>query len=121
MAFRIWLLKHVGEMEVVAVNTSGSMNVAGWCHLVNQDTTYRRFEIEIESEEKIEDPLIGYLVVPSMSLKIPVLAQKDPEKLPWSKYGVEVVMECTGKFTDEPGALKHAKAGAKRMIFFPTT
>jgi len=103
-------------MEVVAVNTSGSMNVAGWCHLVNQDTTYRRFEIEIESEEKIEDPLIGYLVVPSMSLKIPVLAQKDPEKLPWSKYGVEVVMECTGKFTDEPGALKHAKAGAKRVI-----
>jgi len=116
LAFRIWLLKHVGEMEVVAVNTSGSMNVAGWCHLVNQDTTYRRFEIEIESEEKIEDPLIGYLVVPSMSLKIPVLAQKDPEKLPWSKYGVEVVMECTGKFTDEPGALKHAKAGAKRVI-----
>ena len=38
-----------------------------------------------------------------MNLKIPVLAQKDPEKLPWSKYGVEVVMECTGKFTDEIG------------------
>ena len=116
LAFRIGLLKHHNEMEFVAINTSGSMNVAGWCHLVNQDTTYRKFEIPVTCEEKIEDPLIGYLIVESMGLKIPVLAQKDPEKLPWSKYGVEVVMECTGKFTDEAGAVKHAKAGAKKVI-----
>ncbi|OGD04596.1 type I glyceraldehyde-3-phosphate dehydrogenase [Candidatus Amesbacteria bacterium RIFCSPHIGHO2_02_FULL_47_9] len=116
LAFRVWLLKHAGEMEVAAINTSGSMNAAGWCHLVNQDTTYRKFEIPVTWEEKIEDPLIGYLVVPSMSFKVPVLAQKDPEKLPWSKYGVEVVMECTGRFTDEEGALKHAKAGAKKVV-----
>ncbi|TSC87910.1 MAG: Glyceraldehyde-3-phosphate dehydrogenase [Microgenomates group bacterium Gr01-1014_16] len=116
LAFRVWLLKHANEMEVVAINTSGSMNVMGWAHLVNQDTTYRKFEIPVASEEKIEDPLIGYLVVPSMYLKIPVLAQKDPEKLPWGKYGVDVVMECTGKFTDELGALKHAKAGAKKVV-----
>src|SRR3990172_2118666 len=123
LAFRIGLLKHHNEMEFAAVNTSGSMEVEGWRHLVMQDTTYRRFEIEIRSErvKKVSeatdsDPLIGYLVVDSMGLKIPVLAQKDPEKLPWSKYGVEVVMECTGKFTDEPGALKHGKAGAKRVI-----
>jgi len=62
------------------------------------------------------DPLIGYLIVKSMGLKIPVLAQKDPEKLPWSKYGVEVVIESTGKFVDEEGAAKHAKAGAKRVV-----
>ena len=123
MALRIGLLKHHNEMEFVAINTSGSMDVAGWCHLLNQDTTYRRFEIEVKAEKvkspkeaTDEDPLIGYLVVDSMGLKIPVLAQKDPEKLPWSKYGVEVVMECTGKFTDELGALKHAKAGAKKVI-----
>ena len=123
LALRIGLLKHHNEMEFVAINTSGSMEVAGWCHLLNQDTTYRRFEIEVKAEKvkspkeaTDEDPLIGYLVVDSMGLKIPVLAQKDPEKLPWSKYGVEVVMECTGKFTDELGALKHAKAGAKKVI-----
>src|SRR3989344_590405 len=116
LAFRVWLLKHANEMEIVAINTSGSMNVAGWAHLVDNDTPYRKFEIPVSFEEKIEDPLIGYLVVSSMNLKVPVLAQKDPELLPWSKYGVEVVMECTGKFTDEPGALKHAKAGAKRVI-----
>lgn len=120
---RIGLLKHSNEMEFVAINTSGSMEVEGWAHLVNQDTTYRKFEIELETvrvkESKLatdEDPLIGYLVVKSMGLKIPVLAQKDPEKLPWTKYGVEVVMECTGHFTDEVGAMKHAKAGAKRVV-----
>lgn len=123
LAFRVWLLKHHTEMEIVAINTSGSMEVDGWAHLVNQDTTYRQFEIKIEStkvrnakEATDEDPLIGYLEVPSMSLKIPVLAQKDPEKLPWGKYGVEVVIESTGKFTDEMGARKHAKAGAKRVV-----
>jgi len=116
LAFRVWLLKHVNEMQIVAINTSGSMGIKGWCHLVNQDTTYRKFEIPITFEEKVEELLIGYLMVESMGLKIPVLAQKDPELLPWSKYGVEVVMECTGKFTDEEGALKHAKAGAKKVI-----
>ena len=120
---RVGLLKHHGEIEFAAINTSGSMEVDGWCHLVNQDTTYRQFELRVESvklknakEATDEDPLIGYLEVPSMGLKIPVLAQRDPEKLPWAKYGVDVVMECTGKFTDETGALKHAKAGAKKVI-----
>jgi glyceraldehyde-3-phosphate dehydrogenase type I len=123
LAFRIGLLKHANEMEFAAVNTSGSMEVEGWCHLLNQDTTYRKFEIEVSSERvkpvkevTDEDPLIGYLIVPGMKLRVPVLAQKDPEKLPWKKYKVEVVMECTGKFTDELGAIKHAKAGAKKIV-----
>lgn len=123
LALRQILTRYHNKAEVVAINTSGSMNVDGWAHLVNQDTTYRRFEITV-GHEKVrsakevtdEDPLIGYLTVESMGIKIPVLAQKDPEKLPWSKYKVEVVMECTGKFTDEAGAMKHAKAGAKRVV-----
>lgn len=105
----MWLTKHANEMQVVAINTSGSMNTAGWCHLLMHDTTYRRFEIQVTSDKE-------NLIIESMGLKIPVLAQKDPELLPWTKYGVDVVMECTGKFTDEIGALKHAKAGAKKVI-----
>lgn len=116
LAFRVGLLKHHNEIEFVAINTSGSMNVAGWAHLVNQDTTYRKFEVPVTCEEKIEGDLIGYLIVESMNLKIPVLAQREPEKLPWKKYDVDVVMECTGRFTDEEGASKHAKAGAKRVV-----
>ena len=109
LAFRIWLTKHANEMQVVAINTSGSMDTAGWCHLLLHDTTYREFQIPVTYDK-------DNLIVESLGLKIPVLAQKDPELLPWSKYGVDVVMECTGKFTDEPGALKHAKAGAKKVI-----
>lgn len=117
------LLKHHNKMEFAAINTSGSMEVDGWAHLVNQDTSYRQFSISVKAEvvkkakeATDEDPLIGYLAVPSMDLKVPVLAQRDPEKLPWAKYGVEVVIESTGKFTDEEGAAKHAKAGAKRVV-----
>lgn len=109
LAFRIWLLKHPNEMQVVAVNTSGSMDTAGWAHLLMNDTTYRRFQIDVKAEGE-------FLAVPGMGLKVPVLAQKDPVLLPWGEYGVDVVMECTGKFTDEEGALKHAKAGAKKVI-----
>jgi len=114
-------LKHARELEFVAINTSGSMNVAGWAHLVNYDTMYRMFEKNVVAEEvkKVsnatdEDPLIGYLKVDGK--KIPLLAQKDPGKIPWRDYEVDVVIESTGKFTKEKDAKKHAMAGAKRVI-----
>jgi len=70
-----------------------------------------------ESKEATdEDPLIGYLIVKGKDMKIPVLAQRDPEKIPWGKYGVDVVIESTGKFTTEEDAKKHALGGAKRVV-----
>lgn len=123
LALRVGLTKHHNVLDFVAINTSGSMEIEGWVHLLQQDTSYRKFEVLVRAERvrsvkeiTEEDPLIGYIVVESMSIKIPVLAQKDPEKLPWTKYGVDVVIESTGKFTDELGASKHAKAGAKRIV-----
>ncbi|MBI5358723.1 type I glyceraldehyde-3-phosphate dehydrogenase [Candidatus Amesbacteria bacterium] len=109
LAARIILTKFHNQIELVAINTSGSMETAGWCHLLMNDTTYRRFEIEIENDQ-------NNLIINSMGLKIPVLAERDPELLPWKELSVDVVLECTGKFTDELGALKHAKAGAKHVI-----
>ncbi len=123
IAFRIWLLKHLNQMQIVAVNTSGSMNVEGWAHLVNYDTMYRKFEFEIgyekirdSKEATDENPEIGFLIVKGKDIKIPVLAQRDPAKIPWSKYGADVVIESTGAFTDEEGAKKHAMGGAKRVV-----
>ncbi|MGB6882390.1 MAG: type I glyceraldehyde-3-phosphate dehydrogenase, partial [Microgenomates group bacterium] len=56
----------------------------------------------------------GYLKVEGK--KIPVLAQRDPSKIPWKDYGADIVIESTGKFTTEDDAKKHALGGAKRVI-----
>lgn len=123
LAFRAWLLHHTDTLSIAAINTSGSMDTDGWAHLVNYDTMYRKFGIEIKAEEvkkakdaTDEDPLIGYLVITGKDIKVPVLAQKDPEKLPWGKYGVDVVIESTGRFVTQEDAMKHAKGGAKRVV-----
>jgi glyceraldehyde 3-phosphate dehydrogenase len=121
LAFRIWLLKHHNDMEITAINTSGSMNIDGWAHLVNYDTMYRRFEKEVKYEKvkdskeaTDEDPVIGYFKVEGR--QIPIMAQRDPAKIPWNKYGAEVIIEATGAFTKEEDAKKHAAGGAKRVV-----
>lgn len=121
IAFRIGLLKHANELEFGLINTSGSMNIEGWAHLVNFDTMYRKFPKDVKTEKlkdskeaSDEDPIIGSLMVEGV--KIPVSAQRDPEKIPWGKYGVDVVIESTGVFTKEEDAVKHAKGGAKRVV-----
>ena len=123
IAFRIGILKHLDELQFAAINTSGSMSTSGWAHLTNYDTMYRKFEYEVKSEEikkteevTDEDPQIGNLMISEKNVKVPILAQRDPAKIPWAKYGVDVVIESTGHFTDEEGAKKHAIGGAKRVV-----
>ena len=121
IAFRVGLLKHSDKLDFVAINTSGSMDTEGWAHLANYDTVYRKFEKEVSfehikpaKEATDEDPLIGYFLVDD--LKIPVLAQRDPEKIPWTTYGVDVVIESTGAFKTKEEAEKHIRAGAKKVV-----
>ena len=45
-----------------------------------------------------------------------VISEANPEKLPWRDLGVDIVMECTGRFTDRDAAAKHLTAGAKRVL-----
>ncbi len=47
---------------------------------------------------------------------VAVLSEATPEKLPWRDLGVDIVMECTGRFTDREGAARHLTAGAKRVL-----
>lgn len=121
LAYRIATTKHFDELEITAVNTSGSMTTAGWAHLVNYDTMYRKFEHEVYAEDlkdpkeiSDDDPQIGKLKC--RDRETAVLAQRDPEKIPWGKYGVDVVIESTGKFVREEDAKKHAIGGAKRVV-----
>lgn len=122
-AFRAWLHRtdlH-DQLDIVAINTSGSMDIEGWAHVLKYDTAYRQLSYEVQSERvhgrkevSNEDPVLGYLHVANRH--IPVLAQKDPSKIDWKKYGVDIVIECTGVFRDEEKAGMHIQAGARRVL-----
>jgi glyceraldehyde 3-phosphate dehydrogenase len=122
---RVWLKSHLEDANLVAINTSGSLNVAGWAHLLHYDTAYGTLPYSISSEEvqdpkdaTDEKPLIGYITIehPSRTLKIPVLAQRDPAKLPWIEYGSEVVIESTGAFTTLEKAILHIQGGVRFVV-----
>jgi glyceraldehyde 3-phosphate dehydrogenase len=123
LALRIGVLKHLDEIEFAAINTSGSMPTSGWAHLTNYDTMYRTFQYKVlgsdlkdPKEATDEDPLIGEITIPERNVKVPILAQRDPAKIPWGKYGVDVVIESTGVFTKDEDAKKHAVGGAKKVV-----
>jgi glyceraldehyde-3-phosphate dehydrogenase type I len=123
IATRVWLSREElrEKMTISAINTSGSLPISDWVHLLKYDTSYGVLSEEIAFEETKspkdvtdEDPLIGFMVL--KDTKIPVFAQRNPEKLPWKEYEIDVVLEATGVFRDEEGAGKHIQAGAKRVL-----
>ena len=121
LAARAWWQFHQEKIELAAINTSGSMDLAGWAHLLKYDTTYRQIQadVRIEEDKKAKDatdndPFLGNLVLGHH--KIPVLAQRDPSKIPWHKYGGEVVIESTGHFTSEAKAKAHLQGGALQVV-----
>jgi len=113
VAFRAWWERYQDRIDLAAVNTSGSMKVEGWTHLLKYDSVYGRFPGRIEVIEPKLGEEIGRLVVDGR--EIPVLAQRDPRKIKWKNYQVEVVLECTGVFRDKK-AEGHFKGGAKKVI-----
>ncbi len=123
LAFRIWYLYYRSEIKLAAINTSGSMPLEGWASLLKHDTTYRLFpgnlELEVHQDNhqvSDEDPLLGYFVVDN-EIRIPVLAQRDPAKIPWQTYQVNLVIESTGVFRTLDKAKLHLHPhGAKRVL-----
>lgn len=91
--------------NVVAVNDL--TDPATLAHLLKYDSSYHTWDKSVSSDE---DELIV------AGKKIKVFAEKDPRNLPWKKLGVDIVLECTGRFTDFEGASQHLAAGAKRVI-----
>jgi len=106
--FKLLLDKHP-EVDLVAVNDLTDPKVIA--HLLKYDSIYGRFGSEVEVGEK-------ELVVRNKrgQNRVAVFAQTDPSNLPWKKLGVDVVLECTGRFTKYDDAAKHLIAGAKKVI-----
>jgi len=83
------------NLQVVAINDLTDSKTLN--HLLKYDSVYGRYSKAIGSEIKM-------------------LSEKDPLNLPWKKLGVDVVLECSGVFTEIEGAQKHLQAGAKKVI-----
>ncbi len=117
VTFRAALEEYSNQVEIGAINTSGSMSVEGWLNLLKYDSVYGRFPKQITLDKKTKKKSrdeIGAFLIEGKSY--PVLAQRNPAKIPWKKYEIDLVLECTGVFRTKKEAEKHLKAGAKKVI-----
>ena len=103
LAFR--QIYNMEGIEVVAINDLTQPHVLA--HLLKYDTAQGRFGVDVSHTDDA-------IVVAGNTIKI--YAQKDPSQIPWGAHDVDVVIECTGFFTDADKAAAHIKAGAKRVV-----
>src|SRR5882672_6502436 len=92
-------------IDIVAINDLTSPKVLA--HLLKYDSAQGRFEEDVKATE-------NSIIVNKEEVKI--YAQKDPSQIPWKQHEVDVVLECTGFFTDKAKAEAHLTAGAKRVV-----
>lgn len=97
-------MKH-DEFEVVAVNDLTDAHQLA--HLLKYDSVHGVYEEDVQAEDD------AFIV---NGKRVQVFAEKDPAKLPWRDLGVDVVLECTGKFRSMEDVQKHIEAGAKKAI-----
>jgi glyceraldehyde 3-phosphate dehydrogenase len=105
LTFRAYLESGRKDLDFVAINDLGSAEMNA--HLLEFDSVHGRFPGKVSVAG-------GHLKADGQD--VAVLSEATPEKLPWRDLGVDIVMECTGRFTDREGAAKHLTAGAKRVL-----
>ncbi len=93
------------NIELVAVN--GPAEIATQKHLLKYDSIHGRFSKSVEGDG-------NFLVIDGK--KVRLFAERDPKKLPWADLKIDVVLECTGVFTQYADAHQHIDAGAKKVI-----
>jgi len=93
------------KLEITVINdlTDTKTNA----HLLKWDSTYGRYPGEVKATE-------DSIIVDGKEVK--VLSERDPAKIPWRDYGVDIVIESTGLFTDATKAQAHLKGGAKKVL-----
>ena len=95
------------DFDIVAINDLG--NAEELSYLLKYDTVHRAFHEDLIKFVN-NDLLINNIK------KVRVFNEMDPENLPWGDLNVDLVLECTGKFTKYEDAYKHIKAGAKKVL-----
>lgn len=93
------------NIEFVAINDLTDTKTLS--HLLKYDSVYRTFDSKVGYTDKS-------IIIDNK--EITVFAEKDPAKLPWKTLNIDIVLECTGFFTDKEGCEKHIMAGAKKVL-----
>ena len=93
------------DIEFVAINDLGSAEANA--HLLKHDSVHGRYPGKVEAMETA-------IKVDGHETK--VLSEREPAKLPWGDLGIDVVMECTGRFNSKEAAGAHLEAGAKKVL-----
>jgi len=103
--FKALVERYGGKLEVVGINDITDVETNA--HLLKYDSNYGRFEgaVEVKGDS---------LVVNGKPAR--VTAERDPANLPWKELGVEIVLECTGIFTEAAKAKAHLSAGARKVL-----
>ena len=93
------------ELELVAINDLADAKSNAW--LFSRDSVHGKYpgDVHAEGQDLVVD-----------GKRIRVTAERDPANLPHKELGVELVLECTGFFTDRESAQKHIDAGAKKVL-----
>jgi len=105
LTFRAFLEAGRKDLDFVAINDLGSPEMNAL--LLEYDSVHGRFPGKVAVAD-------GHLKADG--LDVAVLSEANPEKLPWREMGVDIVMECTGRFTKREKAAQHLEAGAKRVL-----
>ncbi len=95
------------DFDIIAINDLGDANELAY--LTKYDTVHRSFHEDLIKAENDE-------IVVKNSKRIKVYNEKDPANLPWKELNIDLVLECTGKFTKYEDASKHITAGAKKVL-----
>ncbi|WP_308633889.1 type I glyceraldehyde-3-phosphate dehydrogenase [Paenibacillus silvisoli] len=105
LCLRKALTHNGGIWKMGLINTIASIETLA--HLLQYDSVHGKWDAEIQ----VEDP---FLIV--NGFRIPVVSYPDPSSIPWRQYGVDLVIDATGKFTDRPAMEYHQSSGAKRVL-----
>jgi len=96
---------HQDDLEVVAINDLADTGTNA--HLLKWDSIFGRYPGEVSAKEK---------AIVADGREIKVIQERDPAAIPWKDYGVDIVIESTGLFTDAARATAHRQGGARKVI-----
>ena len=94
------------KLQVVALNELADIETL--TYLTRYDTTHGRFPLSVQHDQQ-------HLLIDGDAIE--VLSVEDPEFLSWGRLGVDLVLDCSGSFSDRAQAQKHLNSGAKRLLF----